>query len=329
MKNQFIVVAFFLALMLVFTSCTTVIENSAFDTNGYLIIDGEKTVPEYLLKIDDNNVSFAEYRYYYLNQKSELDGGDETIWSDYPEYVSTLKEYVESTLIEVYSIRELSEEFGVVTDFDAVDSQIKEYKKGLSSSEYKKGLSDFYLTEELYEYILQGYQLYTNLFDHLYGENGEKAMSEQELLDYVEDNYTHAKHILIYPNTTMKDEDYEALLLEVLEKARNGEDFDLLIEQYSNDDAMPSYGYYFSDEEMPEEFVLACDGMEAGEISDIIKSSHGYHIIKKLPIDAGDLESLTDVVYNKLFAEIIDEKIKNAKVEYSSEYQYVSPSTVK
>ena len=148
-------------------------------------------------------------------------------------------------------------------------------------------------------------------------------------MEYVEDNYTHAKHILIYPNTTMSDDDYEKHLAQVLEKAQNGEDFDALVKEFSNDTAMPSFGYYFINDEMPEEFVDACDSLTEGEISDLVKSSHGYHIIQKLPVDPADIQSLTDVVYNKIFSEIIDEKILNSQVEYCDEYKYITPTTVK
>lgn len=329
MKRKIILTVFLVVCAILFVSCAGVIENANFETDGYIVIDGEKVVPEYVMKIGSNNISLAEYRYYYLNQKAELDGGDDSVWTDYPEYISYLKEYVEDTLVEVYSIRTLAQENGVQPNFEAVSEEISEYKKGMSSSDFKKGLSEFHLTEELYEYILQGYELYTSLFDYYFGENGTKTMTDKKLLEYVENNYTHVKHILIYPNTTMTDEEYETHLNTVLQRAQDGEDFDALIKEYSNDSSMPSYGYYFTDSEMSEEFVAASEELEEGEISDLVKSSYGYHIIKKLPVDENDLQSLTDVVYNEIFTSIINEKIESAEIEYSPEYEYISPNTLK
>ncbi len=325
------IIASILLVFLAFSlaSCSEVIENENFKTDGYLYVDEEKIVPEYIMKINENSISLAEFRYYYLNQKAELDGGNEKVWTDYPEYVDILKNYVEEILVEIYSIRDLAAENGVTPDYEKVSEEIKEYKEGMSSSEFREGLASYYLSDELYEYVLQGYQLYDSLFEYYFGENGQRAMTDKELEQYLNDNYTHAKHVLIHPNTTMSDSEYEEYLNAALEKAQNTDDFDSVIKEYSKDDAMPSYGYYFTDSEMPEEFVSACNSLTEGEISGLVKSSHGYHIIQKLPIDTADLNELKDVVYNQIFTEIIDAKIESAEIEYAPEYEYVSPYTVK
>ena len=316
-------------MLVAFSSCAKVIDNENFQTDGYILIKGEEVVPQYVMKINDNEVSLAEFRYYYLNQKSELDGGYEQVWTDYPEYIDSLTKYVEDTLIEVYSIRTLASKNGVSPDYEKVAEEIKEYKEGLSASEYKKGLAAYYLTDNLYEYILQGYDLYNTLFNYYFGENGERSMTDNEIERYVDDNYTHAKHILINPNTTLSDQDYQARLDKILAEAKATEDFDSLVTLYSDDKLMPSYGYYFTDEEMPEEFVLACDDLEEGEVSDLVKTSHGYHIILKLPVDKKDVPELRDVVYNQIFTELVNAEIESAKIEFAPEYEYVSPTTVK
>lgn len=329
LKKITVAVSLCIVAVLLFSACAKVIQNENFKSDGYIMIDGSEVVPEYLIKINGTPVSFAEYRYYYLNEKYELDGGDENVFDDNPELIDVLKEYTEDTLVEVYSIRALAEENGVQPDFKKVSDEIKGYKDEMSSAEFEKGLSAYYLTETLFEYILQGYELYDSLFGYYFGDDGALAMTDKEMLQYITDNYTHAKHILIYPNTTMSDSDYEAYLNEVLEAAHSSDDFDAVIAKYSDDDEMPEFGYYFADEEMPDEFVAACDMLEDGEISQLVKSSHGYHIIKKLSVDDADLSNLRDVVYNRIFAEIVDDKIVSAEVEYAPEYEYVSPFAVK
>ena len=91
MKKLIAVVLLILLTFSVLSSCADVIDNSNFKTDGYLLIDGEEVVPEYVMKIGDNSISFAEYRYYYLNEKAELDGGNEKVWEDYPEYLEYIK----------------------------------------------------------------------------------------------------------------------------------------------------------------------------------------------------------------------------------------------
>lgn len=326
-----LIAGFFILLIAVTTlvSCTKVIDNSNFKTEGYLLVDGEEVVPEYVMKIGDSSISFAEYRYYYLNEKFELDGGDETIWEDYPEYIDTLEKYTRETLVEVYSIRSLAKENGVEPNVKQVSEEIKGFKEGLTSEQFNEGLATYHLTENLYEYILQGYELYKSLFDYYFGENGVKAMTNEEMKSYLEENYIHAKHILIYPNTTMSDEEYLNLLNTVEDKAQNTDDFDALIKEYSDDADMPEYGYYFTAEEMPKEFVEACNSLAEGEISGLVRTSHGYHVIQKLPVDDGDIDVLKDVVYNGIYNEIIEERISSINVEYAPEYEHISPYTVK
>ena len=76
---------------------------------------------------------------------------------------------------------------------------------------------------------------------------------------------------------------------EILERAKNGEDFDALIKEYNEDPGMESNqdGYFFTDGEMVSEFGDATKSIEPGEIT-MCKSDYGYHIIKRLPIDESD-----------------------------------------
>lgn len=64
---------------------------------------------------------------------------------------------------------------------------------------------------------------------------------------------------------------------EVLEKAQAGEDFDELIRHYSEDDKAT---YSFGKGEMDATFEKAAFNLGNGEISDIVETEYGYHIIK-------------------------------------------------
>ncbi len=64
---------------------------------------------------------------------------------------------------------------------------------------------------------------------------------------------------------------------EVLSLAREGEDFDALIRKYSEDDKAT---YSFGKGEMDEAFETAAFNLGTGEISDIVETEFGYHIIK-------------------------------------------------
>lgn len=66
---------------------------------------------------------------------------------------------------------------------------------------------------------------------------------------------------------------------EVLKLAKEGEDFDELIRRYSEDDKST---YSFGKGEMSEAFETAAFNLGKDEISDIVETEFGYHIIKCL-----------------------------------------------
>lgn len=65
--------------------------------------------------------------------------------------------------------------------------------------------------------------------------------------------------------------------LEVMKLAKDGEDFDALIRKYSEDDKAT---YSFGKGEMEEAFETAAFNLGNGEISDVVETEFGYHIIK-------------------------------------------------
>jgi peptidyl-prolyl cis-trans isomerase D len=88
-----------------------------------------------------------------------------------------------------------------------------------------------------------------------------------------------------------------ARALSVLEKARAGEDFADLAKEYSEGPSSEEGGDlgYFSQGQMVKPFNDAAFGMEKGEISDLVKTQYGYHIIKVEDIKENRTKSLDEV----------------------------------
>ncbi|MCL2377897.1 MAG: peptidylprolyl isomerase [Defluviitaleaceae bacterium] len=68
---------------------------------------------------------------------------------------------------------------------------------------------------------------------------------------------------------------------EILDRVQAGEDFDMLVEAYS-DDGMPPEGYAFTIGAMVEEFCEAARDLEIGEVSGLVQTQFGFHIIKRI-----------------------------------------------
>lgn len=97
-----------------------------------------------------------------------------------------------------------------------------------------------------------------------------------------------ASHILIQNKTDSLGNIVDTLeaynkAQEILQRARNGEDFGELAKQFSQDPGSAPNGGdlgYFDRRRMVQEFDSAAFSLKKDEISDVIKTRFGYHIIK-------------------------------------------------
>ena len=73
--------------------------------------------------------------------------------------------------------------------------------------------------------------------------------------------------------------------IEILDKIKNGEKFGKMARQFSTDSGSAkrdgSLGY-FGRGKMVKEFANGAFALQAGQISEPIKTQYGYHIIKRL-----------------------------------------------
>jgi len=111
---------------------------------------------------------------------------------------------------------------------------------------------------------------------------------------YYKENYVRAKHVLILTSDEETGEPFnaekKAIAKEtaefVLKRAKEGDDFDTLINKYGQDpgtEQMPD-GYVFTKGEMVAPFETAAFALKIGEISPIVETDYGYHIIKRLAL---------------------------------------------
>jgi peptidyl-prolyl cis-trans isomerase C len=122
--------------------------------------------------------------------------------------------------------------------------------------------------------------------------------SEEDVKKYYEDNpakfeqpeMVRASHILISTrdpetNKDLPDDQKAAkrkLAEDLLKRARAGEDFAKLAKQYSDDPGSKDKGgeYQFPRGQMVPEFEAAAFSLKTNEVSDIVTTQYGYHIIK-------------------------------------------------
>lgn len=211
------------------------------------------------------------------------------------------------------------------------------------------------LTQDLYTRMYQASDLNTQLMNRYYGEGAPDAPSDEDILTYVSDNLKiayKAKHILLKTVDTskpIKDEDgnatgeYEKLddatiaqkkataedILAQLQAADDKEAlFDELMKQYSEDtdssgNVNSPDGYEAQSGQMVPAFETAALALQPGEISGIVESPYGYHIILRLPILPADYR---DQYVSYLMTQRQQGWLNDYPVETNDEYKKIDPA---
>lgn len=161
----------------------------------------------------------------------------------------------------------------------------------------------------------------SNIFTSLYGENGEK-LSEEKLQTYIEENgYMTSAHILFRTKEDVKGENGQTTQEELSDSAKaekkaqaeklckelkaikddtqRKEKFFEYMKEYSEDPGKESFpnGYCFTEGTMVEEYTDTTRELKKYEVSDVVESDFGYHIIMRLPTVSSDVDTANQYGY--------------------------------
>jgi peptidyl-prolyl cis-trans isomerase D len=137
----------------------------------------------------------------------------------------------------------------------------------------------------------------------------QMKVSEDQIKDYYEDNLdtfkekrqVKARHILFMLAENASKEDEEKVkqkALSVLQQARAGADFSELAKKNTEDPSGKENGGdlgYFSAGQMVKPFEDAAFKLKQGEISDLVRTSFGYHILKVEDVKEAKTKTLEEV----------------------------------
>jgi len=124
-----------------------------------------------------------------------------------------------------------------------------------------------------------------------------EARYRESIAQFTAPEQVRASHIL-FKTGEGKDEAAQRKAAEaMLVRAKAGEDFAELAKKYSEDGSAPQGGdlNFFAREGMVKPFSDAAFAMQPGQISDIVKSEFGFHIIKTMERKAAGTQPLADV----------------------------------
>lgn len=337
------------------------------EQTGHIENNGEMLVPEYVLKVNGVPISVEEFRYYYLTLKRSMDGDDDTLWSaDAPEEnrlteedVKSLENQTLNAIKQVYVYQTLATKYGLTiteeeqTEIDTYVQQVID-TMNVEGSEltYEDALVLDNLTDGLFRYTMSLNFIANKIFDYLYfSENAPLAYNDAKMMEAMNDlGYVRTQQLLVkFPDAPTEGTEEEkaaaveagkteakAKAEEALAKINAGEDFMTVVGEYNDDPGMDYYGedgYYFTSGTMVEEYEAASFALEEGAVSDIVETSYGYHIIKRMPLELDYIKTnASEYFYNEYMKDFfakLEATFDNVTVEYAPEYEFVSPLTVK
>ena len=315
------------------------------------------TVTDPAITLDGASISMEEARFYAYSTKLQYEayyGPD--IWDIEIEegktYGDELKMMVEKALAEMLFLNLKAKDYDVKLS-EEDEALIVDYIENFKTSLGEELMAEEGITEEAVRSTLEKMLISTYVYEAM------AAAEEVELTDAEKADATcvRVQHILITTNATTKvdaegknvdmteDEleaykaDQKALAETVLEKAQNGEDFQALADEYTSENA----GFEFAFDKtgfdpvnysyMVEPFYKASWELAEGEISGLVESDYGYHIIKCVSVnDEAATQAMISILENNLkttnfeakFAQLIEEANEKVSDAWKA-YKIVSP----
>lgn len=267
------------------------------------------------MEVDGNTIPAEQYLYWVAYNCSSLEynlGMYNSLYGTYGELFDengaldwnaafqgevTLGQYAKSQAEEAVrfyaNIENMAQAQGVaLTEADraAMDETVAEVVEQLGSEEaFQNNLDQMGISRETYDRISSTTYLFDHLVDLVLDESSELFLPLESYGQYA----AYADHILLATKdlTTYTDLDEEAVSAkrakaeELLAQLQNAEDVQALFQELADANsedtgrAANPDGYVFGKGEMVEAFEDAAFSLQPGEISGIVESDYGYHII--------------------------------------------------
>jgi peptidyl-prolyl cis-trans isomerase C len=252
--------------------------------------------------------------------------------------ISQIKKQALESLIAGELLYQESQKKGIKVDPKEIDGQLTPIKERYpSEAEFKNALSMANLTEADLRLKIERNLAIGKLLDGQIG--GKTTVSEEETRAYYDANLEYfkkpeqvrASHILIKvdPKADEAKKAEARTKIESLQtKLKKGEDFGALAKEYSEGPSGPKGGDlgFFGRGQMVKPFEEAAFAMKPGQVSDMVETDFGYHLIMvtdrtpegTLPYEEVK-ERLKQVLQRQKFqaalAEYVETLKANAKIE--------------
>ncbi|MGI5977730.1 MAG: peptidylprolyl isomerase [Candidatus Limivicinus sp.] len=326
-----------------------------------------------VMTVDGKDVKWSEYFYWLFLQSNQMENyfrqlaaytgaqinwGDTAVEESGENFGDVVVNDAEKMLCQLYAIEKYAADNKIELKKEDEESIADDLKEALKVScgedateeDFNKYLSEIYMERELYDRLNRAMYLNTRAYNTKYGRDAE-LVSDEDALKFLEDNdYMAASHILLM---SIDPETREALAEDKIaeKKAQAGklaeelaaiedpeeraEKFAEMKAKYCEDSGKEAYpdGYIFTPGTMVAEFEEACKSLKENEVSGVVESDYGFHIILRQPLDAdraisytreGTAQNARAMFANQEFNSAIIAVMDGLKVEYAPGFEHIN-----
>lgn len=266
--------------------CGKTDEGIAENNNQSEQINGTDVV----MTVDDTEITVDEYRYFLAMTAMNTAYTDSNFTGDAASYdwgkiSKDVTEKAKKDLVSRALIANIAKKNGVESNADEwaqVETAMQDFENQNGANLFEATLRTMGVTtKEGYKKVYEIESLYNKVQEDFAANKSKYIEDETVLMDYKSDELITAQHILIM-NDSEKHAEPKNVIESVLERAKNGEDFNALMTEFNEDPGQTAAGYTFGKGKMVPEFESAAFALDYNEISDVVESSYGYHIIKRV-----------------------------------------------
>ena len=294
-----------------------------------------------VFRIEKMSCYVPEVMVYLVNSENQYDEifGDR-IWQIPIDGTTLENRYKETILarlaqIKVMNLMAKSQDFAITGDDELrVKAAARDYYASLNDREKETmGVDEDMIYEMYYEFATAD-KLYHEITDKVKPEISDDDARIVTVRDILIKTYKPSARGTVSYNAAEKQEAYERIE-KIRQKIDDGTDFDVIAESPSNEDTKIEYS--FGRGVMPKEYEDAAFNLVVGEVSDIVETEYGYHILKCVsaydPEEADrNREAMIKVKkqesFNNIYDGYIQELNSNLNADLWAEISYVRNPSV-